>query len=334
VTVSALEDRVVVRIRVARRAYAIRIAVVHREVSVVPVSRNPGSRVVTRRAGRREARRRMIWVIGAAVIRLMTRVAVRRQRSVIVVDVAARTRNLEVEARQRERRAVVIEGAVGPHRRVMTQLAGGRESGRCMAGIVRAVEVGQVASNAGRIRQLEIVVDVALAAARAGQVEAGQRPPGTRVIESGSIPVAGAVTGRAIRRESGSLVIRIGGCVVIRHMARGTGSTGQAVVAIHMASRAWHRGVEAGQRKAGGGVIPGGTAPRSRVMALLASLREVGLHVIGIGRALKILEMAAYTCRTRQIVVTVNVTLRARHGGVRARQSEAGGRVIKGRVRP
>lgn len=71
-TVSALENRVVAGIRVARRAYAIRVAMVHREVSVVPVSRNPGGRVVTGRAGSRETRCRMVRVIRTAVIRLMT----------------------------------------------------------------------------------------------------------------------------------------------------------------------------------------------------------------------------------------------------------------------
>ena len=46
-------------------------------------------------------------------------------------------------------------------------------------------------------------------------------------------------------------------------------------------------------------------------VALLTSLRETGLHVIGIGRTLEILQVAADAGRVRagQVVVVIYVTL-------------------------
>ena len=71
-------------------------------------------------------------------------------------------------------------------------------------------------------------------------------------------------------------------------------------------------------------------------MALLTSLWEARLHVVRIGRALEIFQVAADAGRIRagQVVVAVHVALGALHGGVRAGQREAGGRVIEGRASP
>src|SRR5262245_9301274 len=71
-------------------------------------------------------------------------------------------------------------------------------------------------------------------------------------------------------------------------------------------------------------------------MALLASLRETRLYVIGIRGALKVLQMAAHASRVRagQVVVIVQVTLHALHGSMRASQGKASGRVVEVRSRP
>lgn len=50
---------------------------------------------------------------------------------------------------------------------------------------------------------------------------------------------------RAIGRKSRRLVIRIVRVVVIRHMARGAGCTGQVVIAIHVTLQARNRRVRA-----------------------------------------------------------------------------------------
>ena len=69
-------------------------------------------------------------------------------------------------------------------------------------------------------------------------------------------------------------------------------------------------------------------------MAVLARLREACLHVIRVGRCLVILQMAGDACGIGQVVVSVDVALRARGGHVHSAQRETGLAVIECRVRP
>ena len=57
-------------------------------------------------------------------------------------------------------------------------------------------------------------------------------------------------------REARRRVGRVVSCVVIRQMARFAGRVGQRIVIIYVAGRAQDRGVEAGKRESGAGVIP------------------------------------------------------------------------------
>ena len=82
------------------------------------------------------------------------------------------------------------------------------------------------------------------------------------------------------------------------------------------------------------GVIELCRLPRARVMAALASLRESLLHVVRIRRALEILQVAGDARGCRQIVISINVALAARHRSVCAGQREARRRVVKARSRP
>ncbi len=65
------------------------------------------------------------------------------------------------------------------------------------------------------------------------------------------------------------------------------------------------------QRETGSRVIEGRACPRGRVVALGAGLREAGLHVIRLRRALEILQVAAdASCiGTGQTVVIVDMAL-------------------------
>ena len=92
----ALEDGVVVRINVARRANIVRIAVAGRELSVLRVVKGrvgPGCGVVTVLAGRREelGLRGVTRVGGVVVIGLMAANASGRQGRVVVIDMAVGT---------------------------------------------------------------------------------------------------------------------------------------------------------------------------------------------------------------------------------------------------
>ena len=129
-------------------------------------------------AGRREVRLHVIRIRGAVEVGLVAADAsrIRGREVVVVIDVALRTLQRRVRAGERESRRRVIEGRSRPRRRVMALLTGLREARRHVVGIRRAVEIFQVAADAGRVRcgQVVIVVDVALRALH-GRVEAGQR---------------------------------------------------------------------------------------------------------------------------------------------------------------
>jgi len=66
-------------------------------------------------------------------------------------------------------------------------------------------------------------------------------------------------------------------------------------------------------------------------MALLAGLREAGLHMVRSICALEILQVTAHASRIRagQVVIAIHVTLRALHAAVCSRQREAGCRMIE-----
>ena len=127
VAIRALEDRVIVRIGVARGAHIVGVAVTRRKLRVLRVIKRrtrPGRRVVAVLAGGWEKLRLrgMARVRGVVVVRLMAANAGRRQRGVVIVDVAigAHPWRHGVRTTQREGRVVVIKGGVCPGRGVMT----------------------------------------------------------------------------------------------------------------------------------------------------------------------------------------------------------------------
>ena len=63
------------------------------------------------------------------------------------------------------------------------------------------------------------------------------------------------------------------------------------------------------QRKARAGVIKRRARPRSGVVALLAGLWEIRLHVIWFCRALEVSQVTRDTRPAAQVVVPVDVTL-------------------------
>lgn len=141
----ALKDGIVVRIGVACRAHVIRVAVVGRELSILPVierGSGPCCRVVAGLARGREELRlcRVSGIRRVVVISLVAADASRRQRGVVVIDVAIAALAWRdcVRSRQRERSVVVVEGGVGPDNRVMANLARSGESRGRVRGIGRA----------------------------------------------------------------------------------------------------------------------------------------------------------------------------------------------------
>lgn len=120
VTIRARELRVVSRNQVARRALAIRVAVIDGELRVIrviePRRGAPRARVVAARACRCEDRgiqpRRVRWTGGVVVIVLVAADTRRRQSRVVAVDVAigALPGRHDMRTGQGKSSVVVIEG--------------------------------------------------------------------------------------------------------------------------------------------------------------------------------------------------------------------------------
>ena len=64
-------------------------------------------------------------------------------------------------------------------------------------------------------------------------------------------------------------------------------------------------------------MIEAGICPGRGVVTVLASLRYSGLHMVGIGRALKVRQMTRHAGGIGQVVISVDVTLGALQRDVR-----------------
>jgi hypothetical protein len=128
VATRALEDRVVVGIRVTGRTDPVRVAVVDVEPRVIERRSRPCARGVTGGARRREPCRGVVRIRGAGVVRLVAPIASRRQRCVVVVHVAVCACHGGMSSREREGRSVVVKGRAGPVGRAVANIAGCRES--------------------------------------------------------------------------------------------------------------------------------------------------------------------------------------------------------------
>ena len=242
--IGALEDGIIIRVGVARRAHTVGVAVIDREIRVLRVverGAGPSRRGMARRArGWEELRlRRVAWIGRVVVIGLMATDAGNWQRRVVAVDVAERTGRGRMRAGQRECGVVVVERGIGPRGRVMAKFAGLRESGGYVIGIRSALEVLQMAGHAGRTVQRVVVADVAVGAEpRWHGVQAGQCEARGRVIKRAIGPEVGVVAvlagGRESRRRVGHRGCRI---VVIGLMARDAGCVGNRVIVVDVAIR-------------------------------------------------------------------------------------------------
>ena len=141
-------------------------------------------------------------------------------------------------------------------------------------------------------------------------------------------------------RESAGYVVRIRRSLEIRQVASNARRTGDVVVAkfrvVTIRALPGRHGVRSGQRKVHRGVIEGRRLPGGRGVAGLASLGEPARHVVRIGGALKIFQVAGNASSGGEIVVIVDVAVRAhpRRYGVGAGQRESRRVVIERRIQP
>jgi len=193
VAVRALEDCVVAGTGVARRADAIRTPVVGGEPGVVEgCACPPGHYLVAGLAGGWKSGRYVIGIVRGLVLNFVTRIAIRWERSVVVVHVAARARDASVGTDQRENRIVVIERGRLPCGRAVTNVALLRKSSGNVIRIGGALIVGHVAAHTGRSRQVVVSTLVAIRTLQL-QVPTRQREAALGMIERGRLPSGRAV---------------------------------------------------------------------------------------------------------------------------------------------
>ena len=161
----------------------------------------------------------------------------------------------QVEPGERPTGGGVIELPVCPQHRVVAEVARGWETGCHMVhGVRRGGVIVHVTRGANCVcaGQVVVIVDMALTALRAGQVEPGQRPTGSGVIEFAVGPEHRVVTVLARGWETQLEVVNgSGGRVVVVLVAADASRVraGQVVVVVDVALAALHGGVRAGQRE-------------------------------------------------------------------------------------
>ncbi len=159
VAVSALEDRVVVRILVAVAARP-GVPVRHREPGVIERGPCPGCRCMASLARRGETGGRVGRIGRAIVVRRMAGVAVGRRPGEDVVDVATGAGYVHMGSRQGERRGAVVESGRSERSGVVADRTVCREACSDVIRVRRAVELGLVTADARRRQSGKLPVGV------------------------------------------------------------------------------------------------------------------------------------------------------------------------------
>ena len=223
-----------------------------------------------KRQVRREPGRHVIGIGGRVVISEVARITGRRGPSV-TVRVALQTRHVRVRSGEREARRVVVEGRRLPCTLIVAGRTVRREARTGMVRIRGRVEVRQVARITVR-RRTRIPVAVALQAVH-DRVRALQRERRRVVIERGVVPGTLIVAHRAVRREPGSHMVRIGRAVVVRQVT-GIAVRGRSSVTVRVALQARHVRVRARQREARAVVVEGARLPSGFIVTGRTIQRE------------------------------------------------------------
>jgi len=125
-------------------------------------------------------------------------------------------------------------------------------------------------------------------------------------------------------------VVRVIRVLKVGKMTRHARGVGQTVICVRVALAALQGSVRPCQRPARGRVIECGRRPRGCVVTDFTLLRETRRDVIRIVRSLEILQVTTHATGIADVVVSVQMALRALHARVGPGQREAGLRVIEG----
>ncbi len=196
----AREDRIVRGIGVAGSTHRVGVAMSFGEPGMVKHRAGPGRCRVAGGTRCGEPGCRVNWIRCAVVIYRVAAVAIGWQRRVVVVHVAQRAGHGGVKTGQRESRSSVIERRASPVCRRVAEFARLREPGGCVSWIRCAIEVSQMAGDAGSYGDAVVVVDVATGAGN-GSVKTSQREARRCVIKYRSRPGCGRVANGTVCRE-------------------------------------------------------------------------------------------------------------------------------------
>src|SRR5437588_859448 len=147
-----------------------------------------------------------------------------------------------MEAGQGPAGAGVIECPVTPGGRVMALLTGLREIGLNVTGVIRVLEVREVAGYASCAGQIVVSVDVALGALHS-RMRASQGESGLGVIELCRLPCPSVVALLAGLRESLLHVVRIGRALEVLEVTGHARRCRQIVLPVNVTLAALHSSV-------------------------------------------------------------------------------------------
>lgn len=192
----------------------------------------------------------MIRVVGGVVDTLVTTVAIGRDGSVVVVDMATGTRHGGVSSGQRETGVVVVEARGTPSRGAMAYVALLRESRGYVVGVFRPIEIIQVAADAGRVGNVVVRVHMTLTALQSG-VCASQWPSGRCMIEGRRVPVRRRMADLTLLRKPSCGVVRVIRALEVLQMTSDAARAFQVVVSIGMALGAGYLHMRTGEWEGG-----------------------------------------------------------------------------------
>lgn len=169
-----------------------------------------------------------------------------------------------------------------------------------MTRIRGALEIFQVATDACRIGQRVVIVDMAICArAWWNGVHPSEREPGAAVVERCVSPVTGAVALLTSLRKTRSDVVGICGALEILQMATHArvGAKGKVIVGVAIRALPRRYRVHSREWEIRKIVIKRRVRPVARIVALIASLRKIRSDVVRVRRALEIFQVTCYARR-------------------------------------
>lgn len=208
VAVSASKDGVVRRVGMARGTNPVGAAMSRVKPRVIESCSSPRGGRVAGGASGGESRGGVVGIGGAVVIGPMAGVTIRRRCGIDTIDVTLGAGYSNVRAGEREGRFGMIEDCASPGCGAVANAAVSWKTCGGMVWIGRFGVVGLVAAKAINRKGCVVVVDVACAAG-CGNVSAGQRKRGFRMVERRRNPAARGMADRTVRRKAGCNVVGI-----------------------------------------------------------------------------------------------------------------------------